>query len=63
MVLTIDDYGEEYGIKDRNRAGGEPRCAEQRHEKEQIERDVEERNDRLTAGRGTMTSAPNEALS
>jgi len=34
-------------IKDRNRAlGGEPRNTEQRHEKAQIERDIEDRNDR-----------------
>lgn len=46
-VLTIEDYREKYGIKDRNRAlGGEPRNAEQRYEKEQIERDIDDRNDR-----------------
>lgn len=46
-VLAIEDYREKYGIKDRNRAlGGEPRNTEQRHEKEQIERDIEDHNDR-----------------
>lgn len=46
-VLTIEDYREKYGIKDRSRAlGGEPRNAEQRHEKERIERDIDDRNDR-----------------
>lgn len=46
-VLAIESYREKYGIKDRNRAlGGEPRNAEQRQEKEQIERDMDDRNDR-----------------
>ncbi len=46
-VLAIEHYREKYGIKDRNRAlGGEPRNAEQRHEKERIEREVEGHNDR-----------------
>lgn len=46
-VLTIEDYREKYEIKDRNRAlGGEPRNAEQRWEKEHIERDIDDRNDR-----------------
>ena len=46
-VLTIEDYREKYGVKDRNRAlGGEPRNAEQRHEKERIESDIVDRNDR-----------------
>jgi len=46
-VLTIEDYREKYEIKDRNRAlGGEPRNAGQRQEKERIERDIDDRNDR-----------------
>jgi hypothetical protein len=46
-VLAIEDYREKYGVKDRNRAlGGEPRNTDQRHEKEQLERDIDDRNDR-----------------
>ncbi len=46
-VLAIEDYRDKYGIKDPNRAlGGEPRNTEQRHEKERIERDIEDRSDR-----------------
>jgi len=46
-VLAIEDYRDKYDVKDRNRAlGGEPRNAEQRHEKEQIERGLDDRNDR-----------------
>lgn len=46
-VLAIEDYRDKHGIKDRNRAlGGEPRNTEQRQEKEQIERNIEDRNDR-----------------
>ncbi len=46
-VLAIEDYRDKYGIKDRNRAlGGEPRNTKQRLEKEQVERDIEDRNDR-----------------
>lgn len=46
-VLAIEDYREKYEITDRSRAlGGEPRNAEQRHEMEQIERGIEDRNDR-----------------
>ena len=46
-VLTIEDYREKYGIKDRNRAlGGEPRSAEQLQEKERIERDIDDRRER-----------------
>ncbi|MGI8774084.1 MAG: hypothetical protein ACR2KQ_03550 [Actinomycetota bacterium] len=46
-VLAIEDYRDKHGIKDRNRAlGGEPRNADQRHEKNQIERDIDDRNDR-----------------
>ncbi len=46
-VLTIEDYREKYDVKDQNRAlGGEPRNAEQRHERNQIERDIDDRNDR-----------------
>jgi Ti-type conjugative transfer relaxase TraA len=45
-ILTIEDYRETYGIKDRNRAlGGDPRNAAQRHEKEQIEGAIEDRKD------------------
>ncbi|MEA2435260.1 MAG: hypothetical protein QOG54_2717 [Actinomycetota bacterium] len=46
-VLRIEDYREKYGVKDRNRAlGGEPRNAEQRHEKDQIESDIDEGKNR-----------------
>jgi hypothetical protein len=46
-VLAIEDYREKYEIKDQNRAlGGEPRNAEQRLDKERVERTVEETNDR-----------------
>jgi Ti-type conjugative transfer relaxase TraA len=46
-VLAIEDYRDKHGIKDRNRAlGGEPRNTDQRHEKERIERDIDDRNDR-----------------
>jgi hypothetical protein len=46
-VLAIEDYRDKYEIKDRNRAlGGEPRTADQRLEKERVERTVEESNDR-----------------
>jgi Ti-type conjugative transfer relaxase TraA len=46
-VLAIEDYRESYGIKDRYRAlGGEPRNTEQRLDKEQVERTVEETNDK-----------------
>ena len=38
---------QKYEIKDRNRAlGGEPRNADQRHERERIERHLDDRNDR-----------------
>jgi uncharacterized protein YoxC len=50
-VFMVEDYREKYQIKDRNRAlGGEPRDAEQRRQKEQIEMRVEETNER-SAGR------------
>jgi hypothetical protein len=46
-VLAIEDYRGQYGIKDRNRAlGGEPRNADQRWDREQAERTIEEANDR-----------------
>jgi len=46
-VLAIEDYRENYGVTDRDRAlGGKPRNPEQRYEKERIERDIEEGNDR-----------------
>jgi hypothetical protein len=51
IVLAIEEYRDKYGIRDRNRAlGGEPRNAEQRHAKEQIERDIDERKERRQAG-------------
>jgi hypothetical protein len=44
-VLAIEDYRESYGIKDRNHAlGGEPRNAEQRLDRERVERTIEEAN-------------------
>lgn len=50
-VLAIEDYRVKYCIKDRNRAlGGEPRNAEQRLEKERVERTVEGTNDRRLGG-------------
>ena len=46
-VVAVESYREKYGVKDRNRAlGGEPRNHEQRLEKEQVERTVEETNDK-----------------
>jgi hypothetical protein len=46
-VLMIEDYREKYEIKDPNRAlGGEPRNSEQRHHKEQVEREIDERHHR-----------------
>lgn len=46
-VLAIEDYRERYGVKDGSRAlGGKPRNTEQRQEKEKIERDIEDRNER-----------------
>ncbi|MBK5227027.1 MAG: hypothetical protein JJE05_00770 [Actinobacteria bacterium] len=46
-VLAIEGYREKHGIRDRSRAlGGEPRNAEQRWDREQAERTVEELNDR-----------------
>ncbi len=46
-VLTIESYREKYGIKDRNKAlGGEPRNTDQRLDRQQAERTVEEVNDR-----------------
>lgn len=46
-VLAIEEYRDKYWIKDRKRAlGSEPRNAEQRHEKERIERDIEAHNHR-----------------
>lgn len=50
-VLAIEDYRERYGITDHENAlGGTPRSAEQRLDKEEIERNIDERRERA-AGR------------
>lgn len=46
-VLAIEGYREKYGIGDRNKPfGREPRNTDQRLDREQVERTVEEVNDR-----------------
>jgi len=46
-VSAIEGYRERYGITDEKRAlGREPRTSDQRWEREQVERHVEEHNDR-----------------
>jgi hypothetical protein len=47
IVLAIEDYRDKYDITDQKRAlGSEPRSHDQRWERDQVERMVEERNDR-----------------
>lgn len=46
-VLAIEDYREKYDITDQKRAlGKEPRNTEQRLEKERVEQQIEDHNDR-----------------
>lgn len=46
-VLAIEDYRDKYDITDQKRAlGAEPRNAEQRREKEGVDRQIEDHNDR-----------------
>jgi len=46
-VLAIEDYRDKYDITDQKRAlGAEPRNAEQRREKEEVDRQIEDHSDR-----------------